>query len=300
MEIKLITTNVTTSGGGVGFSFIGNIEIPKEILMRGTTVAPNQIVKFTIDGVNTSVTSNDKCVFEITEGDKELTSCEKFSYLNNALATIDEFNYDTDKVTTMSNMFGSCSNLTTIPLLNTSNVTIMSYMFVNCSNLTTIPKLNTSNVTNMYSMFNNCSKLTSIPSLDTSKVTDMGQMFNKCRSLATIPELDTSKVTDMGSMFYGCSKLTSIPELNTSNVTNMSSMFRGCSNLTTLEGFNGLKTDLDLSSSTALTHESLMNVINYAANVTSSRKILTLGTTNLDKLTNEEKAIATNKGWTLK
>ena len=72
------------------------------------------------------------------------------------------------------------------------------------------------------------------------------------------------------------------------------------SSLTTLGGFTGLKADLDLSKAPNLTHESLMNVINKAANVTSSPKTLTLGATNLGKLTSTEKAIATNKGWVLK
>lgn len=40
--------------------------------------------------------------------------------------------------------------------------------------------------------------------------------------------------------------------------------------------------------------------LNKAADVTSSPKTLTLGATNLGKLTNAEKAIATNKGWVLK
>ena len=61
-----------------------------------------------------------------------------------------------------------------------------------------------------------------------------------------------------------------------------------------------LKIDLDLSPCTALTKESLLNVFNEAADVTSSPKTLTLGTTNLNKLTDDEKAIATNKGWVLK
>ena len=50
--------------------------------------------------------------------------------------------------------------------------------------------------------------------------------------------------------------------------------------------------------------EDMFSVGNYnyrvAANVTSSSKNLTLGPTNLSKLTDAEKAIATNKGWTLK
>ena len=61
-----------------------------------------------------------------------------------------------------------------------------------------------------------------------------------------------------------------------------------------------MKLDLILSNCPKLTHDSLMNVINEAADVTSSPKTLTLGSTNLNKLTDEEKAIATNKGWILK
>jgi hypothetical protein len=41
-----------------------------------------------------------------------------------------------------------------------------------------------------------------------------------------------------------------------------------------------------------------MNVINNLAKV--SGKTLTLGTTNIAKLTEDEIAIATNKGWTVK
>ena len=64
-------------------------------------------------------------------------------------------------------------------------------------------------------------------------------------------------------------------------------------------GLTNLKVNLDLSPCPNLTHDSLMNVINEAADVTASPKTLTLGADNLAKLTAEEKAIATNKGWTL-
>lgn len=47
-----------------------------------------------------------------------------------------------------------------------------------------------------------------------------------------------------------------------------------------------------------LTHQSLLNILNALANGVSG-KTVQLGTTNLAKLTAEEKAIATNKGWTL-
>ena len=77
-------------------------------------------------------------------------------------------------------------------------------------------------------------------------------------------------------------------------------MFYKCSSLTTLGGFTGLKADLDLSSCPLLTKKSILNVFRKAANVKSSPKTLTLGTTNLEKLNRFEKSIATNKGWVLK
>ena len=148
--------------------------------------------------------------------------------------------------------------------------------------------------------FMNCSSLIGIPKFDTRNATDLNYMFYKCSSLVTIPKFDKSNLISMEAMFYGCTSLLSVPEFYTDQVDNMNYIFSGCKSLTTLGGFLNLKTNLDLSSSTKLTHDSLMNVINKAADVTSSPKTLTLGSTNLAKLTTDEKAIATNKGWTLK
>ena len=165
------------------------------------------------------------------------------------------------------------------------------------------PNIDTSNVTTMGSMFNNCSALTTIPQLDTSSVTDMSNMFSGCKALTFIPQLDTSSVTDMSSMFYYCSELTTIPQLNTSNVTDMGGMFDNCSALENLGGFVNCKVSLNLSNSSKLTHQSLINVINNLYDLTAnglSGQTLTLGSTNMAKLTADEIAIATNKGWTIK
>ena len=249
------------------------------------------------------------------------------SMFNTCLSLITIPQLDTRSATNMSVMFSGCSFLTTIPLLDTHNVTNMSYMFRDCSSLTAIPQLDTRSVTNMSGMFVGCEHLTTIPQLNTSKVTEMGQMFYNCSFLTTIPLLDTHSVTDMSDMFSGCSHLTTIPQLDTHSVINMNEMFSGCTsiisipkldatslinaqymfgydwisldNFTDFGGLTNLKVDLNLSPCPNLTKESLLNVFNEAADVTSSPKTLTLGTTNLNKLTNEEKAIATNKGWTL-
>lgn len=131
----------------------------------------------------------------------------------------------------------------------------------------------TENVTNMSSMFVNCSKLTSVPLLDTSNVTNMSYMFNFCSSLTSIPSLDTSGVTDMQGMFANCSNLKSIL------MTNIGASF-------------------SINSSTKFEREDLLVILNNLKTVTSS-KTLTMGATNLAKLTDEDKLIATNKGWTL-
>ena len=182
---------------------------------------------------------------------------------------------DTRNVTNMTNMFYRCSNLTIIPLLDTSNVTNMSYMFYGCSSLTTIPELDTSNVTNMDDMFEGCSKLTSIPELDTSNVTSMFYMFAYCNNLTSIPALNTSNVTNMGSMFYNCTNIEQIHMIN-------------------------IGTNLDISPCTKMERDALLEVLNNLKDLTgTTNATLTLGSTLLAKLTDEDKLIATNKNWTL-
>ena len=206
---------------------------------------------------------------------------------------------DTSSVTSMENMFVDCSNLTTIPLLDTSKVTSMSDMFVRCSALTSIPLLDTSKVVNMYQTFTECSRLTTIPLLDTSKVTFMHGTFSSCRSLTTIPQLDTSKVTDMSYMFRECPSLTTIPQLDTSKVTNMRYMFYNCANIEQIHMIH-ISTDLDISSCTKMEREALLEVLGNLKDLTGlTSKKLTLGSTLLAKLTEEDKLIATNKNRTL-
>ena len=241
----------------------------------------------------------------------------EYMFLKYPLNELPQLN--TSNVTNMSNMFNSCYGLTTIPQLDTSNVTDMSYMFYNCYYLTTIPQLNTSNVTNMSRMFNSCYGLTTIPQLDTSNVTNMSDMFNSCNKLTTIPQLNTSNVANMSDMFSGCNKLTTILQLNGEKLININYVFRSCSSL---ENFNGLinlgqaystttsanygSYRLDLSDSKSLTEQSLINILNNLYDIATKgckTQTVTLGATNLAKLTSTEGqqalASAQSKGWNI-
>lgn len=233
-----------------------------------------------------------------TTGLKEfLENGGKFAYSNYTdLTGILKYS-DTENVTIMDYMFYSCNKLTNIPILNTSKVTRMYSMFYSCEKLISINQLDTSNVINMVNMFAYCSNLTSITSLNTSKVTNMDYMFQNCFILTTIPQLDTSKVVTMQYMFFNCYALKTIPNLDVSNVNKMGYMFYNCSNLTEIH-MTGIKASFDIHNSTKFTKEALVEILNNLATVTSTQT-LTMGSTNLAKLTDEDKAIATNKGWTL-
>ena len=206
---------------------------------------------------------------------------------------------DTSKVIDINRMFAGCSNLTTVPQLDTSNATNMANMFDSCGNLTTIPHIDTSKVTNMEYMFRNCRSLTEVPAFDTSKVTNMNEMFSDCDSLTTIPAFDTSKVTNMSYMFYSCGNLTTIPHIDTSKVTNMGNMFYYCVNIEQIH-LSNISTNLDIHYCTKMEREALLEVLGNLKDLTgATSKKLTLGSTLLNKLTDDDKAIATNKNWTL-
>lgn len=222
---------------------------------------------------------------------------------------------DTSNVTEMSGMFSECKKLSSVPALNTSNVTNMGWMFVGCESLTTVPLLNTSNVTEMSGMFSSCHSLVEIPTLDTSKSKFLAAMFAKCSSLKQIPLLNTKSCNHINGMFEGCTSLETVPILDASNVSDISKIFKDCPSLVMLGGLKNLGMNyssayyihankreytLDLSYSPLLTHDSLMNVINNLYDIKSKgvkTQTLQLGNTNKAKLTTEEIAIATNKGW---
>ena len=266
----------------------------KKVIVR-TEVPPSDFID--VDGMKYAYSEIKEFPSRFKFAMRTGENCYNMFYNCKSLITIPRL--DTSNATNMTKMFYNCISLTNIPQLDTSNVIRMDDMFMGCSSLTTIPLLSTSKVTNTCEMFYSCKSLTSVPLLDTRSVTNMSNMFYICTSLTSVPLLDTRSVTNMSNMFRGCTSLTSVPLFDTRSVTNMSNMFYLCTSLTTLGGFTNLKVNLDLSPCSKLTHDSLMNVINEAADVTSSPKTLTLGSTNLNKLTDEEKAIATNKGWTL-
>ena len=155
----------------------------------------------------------------------------------------------------------------------------------------------TSRVSSMRCMFYQAINLTTIPELDTSNVSDMSFMFYDCHKLTSIPQLDGSSATAMESMFSGCINITIIPELNASKANNLASIFKNCTSLTSI-GLYGFTRSIDISP-TALGHDALVAFLNQAGTAYNSSQKITMGSAKLALLSDEEKAIATNKGWQL-
>lgn len=145
-------------------------------------------------------------------------------------------------------------------------------------------------------------KLQPVVKADFTRTNSVSYCFYNCSSITslTLPDGFGSSATSFVGCFQNCSSLTSLalPDDFGSSATSVISCFSGCKSLKNVTGAIKFSNSFILSSSTELTHESLVNIINGLVTVTSA-KTLTLGSTNLAKLTDAEKAIATAKGWTL-
>lgn len=189
-----------------------------------------------------------------------------------------------------SDAFRDCSALSNLDWLppingqsNTSQNIFGVYTFANCENLTTahiiINNCVGSRVQWAYN-FRNCSKLESVILSGTNNVlSTFSQMFYEDTMLKSIVIGNgyTFNISTFGGLntFYKCTALTHLELHNISKLGNLG--FSHCYNLTV---------------------GSLENILN-ALMTTTSAQTCTLGTTNLSKLSEEQIAIATNKGWTL-
>ena len=167
--------------------------------------------------------------------------------------------------------------------------------------------------TNGHYMFNDYAFDTAPELIGAEKLTNATEMFYSSNRLKYVQDFNTSNVIYMSSMFQYSQNLVTVPKLNASKVISVTNMFGNCSNLTNLGGLENLgqaydttksanysSYKLDLSTNNKLTHDSLMNVINNLYDIKSkgcNPQSLVLGSTNLAKLTSEEVAIATEKGF---
>ena len=209
-----------------------------------------------------------------------------------------------------TNTFNSCSSLKTVKLPST--LTDLGTAFYGCQGLEAIDI--PSSVTSISSnAFYGCTHLAEV-TIPEGVVTIGNSAFANCTSLEEI-ELPSS-VTLLGA--YSLSRnnklktivLNSCPKSANSTTGSENSWTAlsnnhpliGCTNLEEFTVANGVEWiyDLNLSTFTKLTHDSLANLINSLYDYSGgTAHTLTIGATNLAKLSAEEIAAATAKNWTI-
>lgn len=220
---------------------------------------------------------------------------------------------DVSNVTSFYNAF---ANNKTIENVNVSNwntlqVTNMRSTFYICDKLQSVSCENwrLDNCTSMFAMFDSCLALKNfdLSRWNTSKVTNMEWVFIRCASLTSLDlsNWDTSQVTIMNNFFNSCTSLTSldISGWNTSKVHGMRNMLNNCVSLETLKCDNLILPNIELGNiglvySTKLSVDSIVGLLN-ALPQSDKGYSFQIGSDNIGKLSDEQKAIATDKGWTL-
>lgn len=218
-------------------------------------------------------------------------------------------------VSNVSGMFQGCDDLEYLNISNwnVSNLENASYMInpMDFSKLKYIGDLSNWDLSSLKScrqMFMFSPNLTSIGSTknwNISNVTDMTRLFN-CTPIngLDMKNWDTSKCTNMYEAFgnfnsfgeygEGISYIKSLCPIHKG--TNTAYAFWYNRNLTTIEDSGTISASVNFAYS-PLTHDSALVLIN--ALDAENPGTLTLSTTTYETLTDEDKAIAISKGWTI-
>lgn len=273
----------------------------------------------------------DACINDdgIWEGEKTIDTSECTSLSEcfsdvSAMKKINVSNFNTQKVTSMYAIFNNCTSLNEIIGLenwDTSNVTNLKKLFHKSKieyGLESVENWNVKKVTNLFSAFNGVIQNRLTLNWDLSSCTTI----QECFSTSAIKYLDlhncnVSNISNFIGIFNAANSFIEldITGWDLSNATTVSHMFNSSKYyLTTLIGGKtecdvisnnistliGLKLSIDLSSMPNIDRASLRAVINGLADLTGqTAQTLTLGTTLIAKLTEEDIAIATVKNWTI-
>lgn len=204
-------------------------------------------------------------------------------------------------ITSGSGMLQNCSSLVAVLELDASKFTITESMFRGCGALVALPPLTLASiVTNASYMFRRCEAIRVIPPITGSLRNTQG-MFWDCAALILAPAIGIDP-TSLDSTYYNCYSLTAILGLSTRWVISMGTAFYQCFSLQRLTlcsdvtGWSGCNIALNHA---CMGHEAIVELFESLPAITATKDITLTGNPGVSELTEEEKAIATGKGWTL-
>lgn len=303
-----------------------------KIIQKGTLPTPttaenlNRIIKAKSDikqaienkGVTVGDITIDGYAAKINEIPQEVTG-GKWVVPNNirlrstTLETLDVNNWDLSSTINISYLFAQNEKLVNVIGINNwdvRNLKNTDFLFGYCTLLETMDLSNWNileELRNSGHMFYKCENLYEVNISNVAKNGTSGTMelFYGCTNLQTVymRNWDLSNVSMMGDEFYGCTSLKTVDMENTllsKGRMGYSLRFNSCTELENLVFGKQAMGNWDFSNNTKLTKDSLLSILNGLKNCGDDENYtLTLGTINLAKLSDDEKAIATDKGWTL-
>lgn len=271
----------------------------------------------------TKITFNTNNYYDSMPDDVELPESMSYGFADKNRRTVGYFN--TSNVTNMSYLLNYCESLKDINGMadwDVSNVTNMSNLFTRTANvdLTPLKDWDVSKVTTLSNLFE-YSKITTLKGLENwnlSSLTSISGLLYQSSVVdaSAISNWDTSRITSFYNLTYSATSLKTLGRLDMTSFNQTSATnfpiyaYTELKSLTDVGGFYNLKMSwtgtYGLAKCPNLTYESCINIINglydFTANgktPTSSQGKLQVHKNFIDKLTDDDKALVSAKGWTL-
>ncbi len=188
-----------------------------------------------------------------------------------------------------------------------------SFFFRRCVNLVAVPDFDLNGIIKLDGMYCSCTALRVVPDITiTDNVVSFCDFFRGCSSMQVAPTINLPNISTglsdqivSSGMFFCCGSLIEIANIDVSrdlgyvnddgfNINPSEFMIVSCPNLVTAK-ISGIHDFFELSCNYRLSTDSLRYIINHALEVEDKELILP----KYNKLTDDDIAVATNKGWTV-
>lgn len=227
------------------------------------------------------------------------------------------------KLENMAEAISSIPDPNKAPYIDSSTIANWSYFFYGNARMDALDKIDTSNGVQFANFMYNATTITKIPSnikfdkgmeftstfrgsgieklpAISAKIIGANGICQACTSLTTVSGLDLSGGGTGANAFNGCTSLAYIHRLVLPASTSLcANMFLNCSKLrhVIVEGSIKVNTNsFKVNYSDNLTVESMVSFINaFQDNTGGTRYTVYFGTANIDKLSDEQKQILTDK-----
>lgn len=219
--------------------------------------------------------------------------------------------YGENDLISARSMFANCSSFIEVLALDTSKVVDFSSCFQNCNLLIAPQRIDTSKGKYFASMYSG-SGLLSVQELDLSgaendtendtQYVDYKSIFQSCSNLKTISGIKFSKNAILTASFQYCYSLISTGTLVINTATSNTGTFSRCYSLASI------KLDPDVTNADGvniyltgcmLSHKAIVELFESLPTISESKIVSLQDNPGVTDLTDAEKAIATQKGWTL-